>query len=343
MRMRLKYVFLVKDRHGKPKYAYFRRDGKTVRLPNPDTREFLPRYERLLAQFDAETPVTGAGTVGAVIKEYRASPEYRTKLSANSKTSYESYLKHIVGMFGKHQIKEIEIQHVYQMRDLLAVKVNKAGVETDSPGRANLAVAVLGAVMVFAIKRRHRTDNPCKDVDRLEMGEHQPWEQDAIAGAIKKAGPMLRLAISLLLYTGQRIGDVCAITYSAIKDGRIDVVQQKTGKVLSIPIHRELWAAIDAVPREGLHLIHQPGGKPFTTQTLRNHLAKLAPDSTPHGLRKNAVNMLLEAGCSTAEVQAITGQSPEMVAHYAKGVDQKSLSGAAILKWEQKAKVQNKN
>lgn len=53
-----------------------------------------------------------------------------------------------------------------------------------------------------------------------------------------------------------------------------------------------------------------------------------------HGLRKSAVVMLLEAGCTDAEVSAITGQSRDMVEHYARAVNQRKLAAAAILKWE---------
>ena len=53
-----------------------------------------------------------------------------------------------------------------------------------------------------------------------------------------------------------------------------------------------------------------------------------------HGLRKSAVVMLLEVGCTTAKVQAITGQSMRMVEHYAKQLNQKRLAASAILKWE---------
>jgi len=53
-----------------------------------------------------------------------------------------------------------------------------------------------------------------------------------------------------------------------------------------------------------------------------------------HGLRKSAVVFLLEAGCTDAQVCAITGQSREMVEHYAKQVNQRRLAAAAILKWE---------
>ena len=53
-----------------------------------------------------------------------------------------------------------------------------------------------------------------------------------------------------------------------------------------------------------------------------------------HGLRKSAVVFLLEAGCSDAETASITGQSRDMVEHYAKQVNQRRLAAAAILKWE---------
>ena len=47
-----------------------------------------------------------------------------------------------------------------------------------------------------------------------------------------------------------------------------------------------------------------------------------------HGLRKSAVVFLVEAGCTTAEVSAITGQSLQMVEHYyAEQVNQRSWRG----------------
>jgi hypothetical protein len=43
---------------------------------------------------------------------------------------------------------------------------------------------------------------------------------------------------------------------------------------------------------------------------------------------------ILEAGCTDAEVSAITGQPPQMVEHYARMVSQERLAAAAVLKWE---------
>jgi hypothetical protein len=53
-----------------------------------------------------------------------------------------------------------------------------------------------------------------------------------------------------------------------------------------------------------------------------------------HGLRKNAVNMLLEAGCTEAEVSAIVEMSEAMVRHYSKDVDKRRLAVNGMKKVE---------
>lgn len=53
-----------------------------------------------------------------------------------------------------------------------------------------------------------------------------------------------------------------------------------------------------------------------------------------HGLRKSAVVMLLEAGCTDAEVGSITGLSRKMVEHYEQRANRRRLAASAILKWE---------
>jgi len=59
-------------------------------------------------------------------------------------------------------------------------------------------------------------------------------------------------------------------------------------------------------------------------------------DVVPHGLRKNGVIALLEAGCSVPEVAAISRQSLQVVEYYGKRRDQNKLGDAAILRWEHK-------
>jgi hypothetical protein len=49
-----------------------------------------------------------------------------------------------------------------------------------------------------------------------------------------------------------------------------------------------------------------------------------------HGLRKNAVNMLLEVGCTEEQVAAIVGMSAAMVHHYSKEVSKFRLARSAM-------------
>ena len=53
-----------------------------------------------------------------------------------------------------------------------------------------------------------------------------------------------------------------------------------------------------------------------------------------HGLRKNAVNTLLEVGCTEAEVSAIVEMSEQMVRHYSKDVNRSQLNLSGSLKME---------
>ena len=52
----------------------------------------------------------------------------------------------------------------------------------------------------------------------------------------------------LLLYTVQRRGDVVRMGRQHIRDGMIAARQNKTGTMLSIPIHPDLRAVLAAMP-----------------------------------------------------------------------------------------------
>ena len=45
------------------------------------------------------------------------------------------------------------------------------------------------------------------------------------------------------------------------------------------------------------------------------------------------VIVLLEAGATVHEVSAITGQTPRMVEHYVREVNQETLADSAMTKW----------
>ncbi|WP_156447963.1 tyrosine-type recombinase/integrase, partial [Sphingobium sp. CCH11-B1] len=186
-------------------------------------------------------------------------------------------------------------------------------------------------------QRGHVTNDPFFEIDEMQTGEHEPWPDSALKLGLEAADDYARLTVHLLYYTAQRIGDVAAMQWRDIHGDTIHVTQQKTGKLLEIPIHAELAKELAKHPRSLATIIP---GRPGEGKTNKMRLAIQAVCSAhgfkvvPHGLRKNAVNALLEAECSVAETAAISGQSLQMVEYYARKRSQKKLGKSAMLKWE---------
>ena len=197
----------------------------------------------------------------------------------------------------------------------------------------------------WSIPREWRENNPCKGVPRVDKGEaFAPWPDEKIALLKPHAPPPIYWAAMLALYTGQRRGDVLRMMWSDIDQGLILVRQGKTGKPLWIPIHTRLREILAEIPRNSTHILTSALGRPwkefgFSTawqRTLaRKQLTAIREFGLVfHGLRKSAAVKLAEAGCTDAEIAAITGQTRQMVEYYTKGVDQKRLAVAAMRKWE---------
>lgn len=327
-------------------YYYFHpqrgtgQEGKACRLPGtPHDEEFWRAYRRLLGQ-----PVDAirTGTFAALIRDYRSSPEY-AGLSAASKRDYDRYLARISEAWGDLAVAGLEPKHVLKMRDGMA----------DQPATANYTLRVLSSLISWSVPRGYRVDNPCTHIKKLKAGEgYAPWSWEAIQHFREHAQPELWWAAALALYTGQRQADVLAMKWSDIEDGLIAVKQDKTGKQLWLPIHQDLQALLDTIPRRSVFILTttrcQPWGSGFNA-SWRKQLAKPLMEPVKdkglvfHGLRKSSVVLLLEAGCTDAEVSAITGQSRDMVVHYAREVNQKRLAAAAILKWEHAGNERKQN
>lgn len=266
---------------------------------------------------------------------YEQSPRYQ-KLARKSQSLYSSYLGRFCTALGDPPVAEVE------KRDLMTVLDTMA----DRPAAANLLFRIVSAFYLWARKRFEIDTDPAREIDQHELGEHQPWPEDLLTEALAADDERIRLAVSLLYYTAQRIGDVCKMTWGDVRDGYLYVKQEKTGKELDIRLHSKLAALLDTLPRYQTDSIQaakaeyilggERGG--YHRTTVRKWLQTFASDRgheiVPHGLRKNAINALLEAECSAAQVSAISGQSLQMVEHYAKLRNNRRIGSAAVLKWE---------
>ena len=320
----------VQDINGR---LYYRRtrtvNGKRKterhRLPAYDDPDFWPRYRKLSG--DNAPAVVIKGSMAELVALYRKSQEYRD-LAPSTQDTRDRYLSVIEQKYGDYAYATMTPGKAKKLRNDYA----------DTPGASRNIMSALSVIYKNAIDLELIDRNPVSGIDRLKIGEHKPWPADILEKALEIASPMLRLAIILHLYTGQRISDVSRMEWSHVQGDVIEVRQQKTGKTVWVPMHSALKAELAKVPRHVRWLIYNANGERMMPHALRERLyviwSKIGAHYPWHGLRKNAVNALLEAGCSTAEVSAITGQSLQVVEHYAKGRDGKALAVAAMEKWD---------
>jgi len=312
-------------------YAYFNTGrktsaGKPVYLPLPPygSPGFFDSYSSFRAGRNRQAEAVK--TVSTLSASYQRSDSFKS-LSEGTKRVYLITLRKIIDEYGDFPLEDVTRASVYALLD-----------EIPGASSRNLFVAVLGVLFRFGRQRDMTEANPVKDIPKFKTGEHEPWPSQVLEAALKSDNELVRLSVHLLYYSGQRLGDALAMRWSDVRNGKIVMRQQKTGKPLSIYMHSALEAELANTAKRGMTIIADAAGKPISPQRVRLALKAFAADMgvtvVPHGLRKNAVNILLTNGCTIPEVQAITGQSVEMVMHYAKQVDQGALGEAAILKFE---------
>ncbi len=296
-RLRLKYVHEYLDRHGQLRRYVRKRGCKRVSLPGiPGSREFMDAYQAALNEAPrANYASHRTGTMGWLAIEFCRSTEF-SNLKPSSKKIYKSILDKLRDAHG-HRL----------VRDLQQPKARKLieDVGVSRPAMANLTRAVLRRLMEHSISLNLRHDNPFNKVPKYKLGTHHTWTEDEIALYEKRwpVGTRERLALALLLYTGQRAGDVVKMRRSDIKNGTIRVLQQKTAKdeddYLQIPIHPALDRAMRAWRTNGVYLLSEARGRPITRQTLTRIIqiavkaAGLPSHCVAHGLRKSALRRLV--------------------------------------------------
>lgn len=307
------------------------RAGKRIRLP--DDLHSVAWWEAYWVAAGKEAPAADANAVAELVKAYKASPEW-LQLKETTKEGWSIYLRRIDEHWGKLQVRGIEPKHVLALRDRYA----------SQPATANATMRCLSSLLSWSVPRGWRHDNPCREIRPLKAGDgYEPWPMEMVELIDKGKRRDLYWAAALALYSGQRESDCLRMRWDQIRDGVMHVRQKKTNKKVWVPIHAALKPVLAEIPKRATTILTNTDGRPWTRSgfntSWRRSLPQVIRDQglVFHGLRKSAVVMLLEAGCTTAEVQAITGQSMEMVEHYAKEVNQRKLAASAILKWENAA------
>ncbi len=358
MRLRLLYVTRDKDRHGNVR-IYLRRPGQPkIRLhAQPGSAAFLEEYRRASDGPPKEPPPSlmrtcaPAGSLDSVVKSYYASPEW-SALSEGTRKPRRRFIDALCQRYGDRPAHMLERKHIRALRDEKA----------ETPHAADNWMKAMKGLFRFAVDaeilERDPTDG-IRKIGRTAEG-YRPWSIEDVRRfeARHPLGTTPRLALALLLYTGQRRSDAVRLgpqhvqKAAAIGEGVraaeaefLCFVQAKNSERnpsrIEIPILPPLREAIGAMERIGASsFLLSRTGRPYSKEGFGNVFRDWCDEAglkglSAHGLRKAAGAAMAESGCTEREIMAVLGHRAESsVRIYVRSADKRRLATSALHKTE---------
>ena len=201
-------------------------------------------------------PADPAGSIAALISSYMRGAGY-LGLRQTTKAGYASRIEALRTQHGHRTVQGLTRERI--VTGILQLYA-------DRPGAGLAILKMLRVLIRHAIDIGWLKHDPSFGIKRPKTQEIRSWSDGEIEAYENRwpIGTKQRLAFALLLYTGQRRSDVHRMTWADVSGETIRVVQQKTGRKLAIPLHRELLATLVAANRDHVTIINTEYGKPFT-------------------------------------------------------------------------------
>ena len=339
------------DRHGTRRVRFRKRGFSTYLTGIPWSEDFMRQYAAALEGVRAPNigaERTIAGTVNALVAAYldpNSSSPFKTLGKETQRTrrcTLEAFRrahgnKPLYRIEGPRRVMLLTREHVQRI-------VNE---KASTPFAQHNLLKTLRAMFEWAVGEGRMPDNPALGVKRVNVktAGYKSWSEAEIAAfeATHAIGTKARLAFALILYTGQRRGDVVKMGAHHIHNGVLTIDQGKTegGEEahLEIPVHPKLREIIDSTPTLGVKtFLVTSFGKPFTPAGFGNWFRELCDqagchDISAHGGRKATARRLAEIGCSASQIASITGHaSLAEVQRYTKAADRKRMAREAMKK-----------
>lgn len=302
------YVQAFVDRGGHARY-YLRKPGcPRVALPGvPWSPEFMAAHSAAIdKKIDNGATKTIPGSIDALIVSYYRSSDF-LGLRPISQQVYRNIIERFRREHGTKPVAMLDREHIKRILGKIA----------DRPAAANQLLKMIRLLMRHAVESGFRKDNPAIGIRKLkaETGGFRTWSEEEIETFYTKfpIGTRERLAFDLLLFTGQRRGDVVRMGRQHVRDGVLLIRQSKTGTEVEIPLAPDLRRSLDLLPAGQLVFLMTGQGKPFTAAGFGNWFrdtvssAGLPVSLSAHGLRKAACRRLAEAGCTAPQLMAVSG------------------------------------
>lgn len=209
------------------------------------------------------------------------------------------------------------------------------------PEGANNRVKSIRAVFKWAMKKKARdgkpyiTHNAARDVSYLKSNNpagYYTWTVEEVRAFEERhpIGTKARLALALLLYTGQRRSDITRLGRKHLRDGKLTFTQFKgrnrKPKLLVLPLLPALRQVIDASPCGKETFLENDLGRSFTDAGFGNwfhdRCVEAGVPGRAHGLRKAGATIAANNGATAHQLMAIFGwDTLKMAERYTRGAD----------------------
>ncbi|WP_170294015.1 tyrosine-type recombinase/integrase [Paracoccus limosus] len=305
-----------------------RRRERFIPLPGlPDSAEFDTAYWSIRSGKSEATQAPKKNTWRELVRAYRGSAAFR-KLAPRTQKSYNDTIEWILSV----NADKAAVALTKQKLRALHVKYG------DTPRKADMLVQMVSILTNFARGQLEWSiENPAEGLTLYgKQREYEPWPEWMVK-KVADAPVIVRSASELILGTGQRPSSAIAMRRDQFVGEWMTVTDEKGDESYEIFCPQELRDYLASLPVTGQHVIAKNLTQPMRYDAVekafrawREGLGDRAKPFSLHGLRKLAIIRLAEAGCTDAEIQAITNQSAQTVAYYRKRASRKKLSRNAM-------------
>ena len=236
-------------------------DGARVEIP---LGKDLNEAKRKWAELESREAPKETGLMRFVFERYEK--EIIPAKAPRTQRDNHGAMKFLRAVFDTAPIDAITPQFIAQYRDKRSVA---------APVRANREIALFSHIWNLAREWGFTAkENPVKGVRKNKEKPRDYYADDETWAAVYGAACQeLQDAMDLNYLTGQRPADVLKMRLSDIKEGALEVAQNKTGKKLRITLgDSKLNTVIERIKARkvtSLYLIATPQGKPLNQYTLR--------------------------------------------------------------------------
>jgi integrase len=219
-----------------------------------------------------------------------------------------------------------------------------------TPRKADKLLFSLSKVFSYAIADELIAKNPCAGIKRLYEGSRRDsvWTPELIASFRAGAPKHLLLPFEIAIATGQRQGDILALSWKDYDGTYLRFTQSKTDVRLKVKVHSALKATLDAMPKDKLRICLNSRGRPWTKDGFKTSWGKVCDrllkagiegldKVTFHDLRGTFISDRAREGSSVDDIARISGHSSSEIKstlekHYL--AHDQDASDAVILRME---------